>query len=118
MRNEYEVYRHKHATDADFDESDKFFKQVEHEDKALCNAAQVNLNLGTYSIGQLQPEAESGVLYSQDLIRRALQEHRQKEKEAGREIWPTRLTVAGENADVLFCQKLGTCEATIRQVEW
>lgn len=34
---------------------DDFFKQVENEDKNLCNAAQVNLNSGSYVVGALHP---------------------------------------------------------------
>ncbi|GAD95714.1 Rieske 2Fe-2S family protein [Paecilomyces variotii No. 5] len=42
----YDVYRHKDATDEQFIAMDKFFKQVEEEDKDLCNGAQTNLNTG------------------------------------------------------------------------
>lgn len=55
---QYEVYRNRKSSDEDFQEMDKFFKQVEHEDKNLCNAAQKNLNSGSYVVGELHPRNE------------------------------------------------------------
>lgn len=52
---QYEVFRHKDASDEEFKELDDFFKQVENEDKNLCNGAQRNLNAGVYVNGELQP---------------------------------------------------------------
>lgn len=105
---QYEVFGHKNATDAKFVEMDKFFKQVEKEDKELCDGAQVNLNVGTYSSGELQPFNEKGVLYFQKLLREAVMTHRQKELEAKQEIWPARV-ISGGNEDVKFCQEVEAC---------
>ena len=106
-------------TDAEFAESDKFFKQVEFEDKDLCNAAQKNLIVGTYSAGELEPHQEVGVLYAQKLIREAVMEHRRREKEAGQEIWPARLSLKEEeNEDVRFCRELEACSMGNKSVEW
>lgn len=55
---QYEVFRHKDASDEIFKELDDFFKQVESEDKNLCNGAQQNLNAGVYINGNLQPSNE------------------------------------------------------------
>jgi hypothetical protein len=118
VRNEYEVYRHKNATDAEFEEKDKFFKQVELEDKELCNAAQVNLTAGMYSAGQLHPVREDGVLHFQKLIREAVKAHREEEKQAGTEIWPTRGLGASQNDDVQFCQDVAGCTATKELSDW
>lgn len=52
---QYEVFRHRDASDKAFKELDDFFKQVENEDKNLCNGAQKNLNAGVYVNGELQP---------------------------------------------------------------
>lgn len=52
---QYEVYRHKDASDEDFKGMDQFAKRVEAEDKALCDAAQKNLNAGFYTSGPLHP---------------------------------------------------------------
>jgi hypothetical protein len=114
---QYEVYRNKNATDAEVEAMDKFFKQVENEDKELCNGAQVNLNVGAYSFGELQPFHEKGVLYFQRLLRDAVMEHREKEQEAKEEIWPARLTTAG-SSDVKFCQDLEACTVGSPQLAW
>ena len=55
---QYEVFRHKDASNEVFEELDGFFKQVEGEDKNLCNGAQRNLNAGVYVNGNLQPSDE------------------------------------------------------------
>lgn len=55
---EYEVYRHKDATDEEFSTIDELYKQVLKEDKDLCNNAQRNLNAGLFTNGRLQPENE------------------------------------------------------------
>lgn len=52
---QYEAFRHENASDETFKELDTFFKQVENEDKNLCNGAQQNLNAGVYVNGNLQP---------------------------------------------------------------
>lgn len=87
---QYEVYRHKDATDEEFKEMDDFFKQVESEDKALCTAAQKNLNSGTYVSGELHPFNEKGVLHFQELVKQTVMEHRSMEEKAGKDIWPAR----------------------------
>jgi hypothetical protein len=118
---EYQVFRHKTATDEDFNEGFDFFKQVEIEDKELCDAAQKNLNVGTYSAGKLEPHQEVGVLYAQNLIREAVMTHRKKEVEAGREIWAARINTAVdsvENGDELFCQELERCSGGSKAMDW
>lgn len=56
---EYEVYRHKDASDQQFGDMDAFFRQVENEDKQLCEGAQRNLNAGVYVNGELHPANET-----------------------------------------------------------
>ncbi|KAJ9616571.1 hypothetical protein H2200_000290 [Cladophialophora chaetospira] len=118
---EYEVFRHKDATDAAFTEGYDFFKQVEIEDKELCNAAQKNLNTGIYAAGELEPHQEVGVLYAQKLIREAVMGHRKLEQQnGGHEIWPARLSKsqAGDNEDMEFCEELERCAIGTKEVEW
>lgn len=55
---EYEVYRHKDATDEEFTEISDFFKNIMQEDKDLCNGAQKNLNGGIFLNGELHPRVE------------------------------------------------------------
>lgn len=107
----YDVYRHKDTSDDAFTTWDNFFKQVEDEDKQLCNGAQLNLNSGTYSAGFLQPEQERGVLHFQKLVREAVMDHRQREEDLKEEIWPARQDPRG-NGDVKFCNGLESCSGT------
>ncbi|PCD43236.1 hypothetical protein AU210_002337 [Fusarium oxysporum f. sp. radicis-cucumerinum] len=115
---QYEVYRHKDATDEEFQEIDQFFKQVESEDKDLCNAAQKNLNAGVYVTGDLNSFNEKGVLYFQRLLKDAVVQHRKEEQKDGKEIWPaTRIAArSGIQEEVEFCQ--GLCQSTNKEVEW
>ncbi|KAL1865000.1 hypothetical protein Daus18300_007347 [Diaporthe australafricana] len=55
---EYEVYRHKDATDEEFTYITETFKTILKEDKDLCNAAQKNLNGNVFINGELHPMAE------------------------------------------------------------
>lgn len=55
---EYEVYRHKDATDEEFTYISDMFKNILREDKDLCNAAQKNLNGSVFINGELHPHAE------------------------------------------------------------
>lgn len=117
VTNQYEVYRHKDATDEQFYGMDKFFKQIEQEDKELCMAAQRNLDVGTYSSGPLHTFHEKGVLHLQGLLRKAVMDHHRKEEEAKQEIWPARASAVG-NQDVEFCQKLEACTNGGASLAW
>lgn len=57
-RIENEVYRHKNATDKEFNDLCEFYKQVLEEDKELCIGAQRNLNSGVYTNGEFHPDKE------------------------------------------------------------
>src|SRR5690348_10843230 len=85
---EYEVYRHKDATDEDFTGISEFFKQVLREDKDLCNGAQKNLNAGIFVNGELHPRVEKGPLFFQTVTRELVTSHRQAEEKLGAEVWP------------------------------
>jgi hypothetical protein len=113
----YDVYRRRGASDEQFIAMDKFFKQVEEEDKELCNGAQVNLNIGTYGAGELQPCAELGVLHFQHLVREAVMAHHKQEEKKGKEIWPTRLA-SDRNEDMEFCSALESCTNGIKAADW
>lgn len=106
---EYEVYRHKDASDEDFEHIDSMFKRILAEDKWLCNATQSNLNAGVYVNGQLHPSYEQGPLYFQKLVRQAVIEHRTKEERLKEEIWPSSQDVSGiaaTNQEIAFCVSL------------
>lgn len=55
----YDVYRHKDCTDDVFDETHKFFVQVETEDKMLCANTQKSLERGNYNSGPLHRASSS-----------------------------------------------------------
>lgn len=55
---ENEVYRHKNATDEEFDKINAFYHQVLAEDKDLCDGSQRNVNAGVYVNGEFHPEKE------------------------------------------------------------
>ncbi|GMF81301.1 unnamed protein product [Aspergillus oryzae] len=55
---ENEVYRHRDATDKEFDDINAFYRQVLDEDKELCVGAQGNLGTGVFVNGELHPDKE------------------------------------------------------------
>lgn len=84
----YEVYRHKDASDADFNIISDMYKRIMSEDKYLCILSQKNLNAGVFVNGQLHPEMERGPLHFQKTVREVVMEHHKKEEDVGHEIWP------------------------------
>lgn len=55
---EFEVYRHRNATDEQFEKMKSFYSTIMEEDRHLCNASQRNLNSGVYFNGELHPDKE------------------------------------------------------------
>lgn len=117
---EYEVYRHKEASDEEFEYIDSFFKRVLAEDKYLCNEAQKNLNAGVFVNGQLHPELESAPLFFQNTVRSLLLSHRREEQKEHREIWPARQHSAGSSTaeDFDFCSGLACSAEGNSKLEW
>lgn len=113
VKMQYEFYRHKSVSDEDFKTMDPFFKQIEIEDIALCNAVQKNLNSDTYISGPLHPHNEKGVIYAKGLMKEVLQKHLAEEQKLGRKISPARREedlkeVAAEDAFCRFvCDQAG-----------
>ncbi|ORY45844.1 Rieske domain-containing protein [Leucosporidium creatinivorum] len=115
---QYDVYKHKDASQAVFEDTDAAFMQIEKEDKFLCTNAQKNLSAGTYNTGPLHPQREQGPIYFQQLIKKALSSHRELEKAAGKEIHPARRQTRGETAEDRFCAELeGACGGN-KKLEW
>lgn len=116
---EYEVYRHRDASDSDFEFIDGMFKRILAEDRELCNATQKGLDAGVYVNGQLHPTYEEGPLYFQSLVRKSVMEHRAEEKKLKKEIWPARQQVdgsCGTTADMDFCNSLDPEQR--RGIDW
>ena len=55
---EYEVYRHKDASDEEFHGINNFVKAILEEDKDLCNGVQKNLEAGIFTSGELHHKVE------------------------------------------------------------
>jgi hypothetical protein len=117
---EYEVYRHKDASDADFENINEIFKRVLAEDKWLCNNTQSNLNAGVYVNGQMHSKFEEGPLYFQSLVKQAVMEHRKHEEKLKREIWPASqaLTDNKITEEMEFCSGLGCSSEKGKALDW
>lgn len=91
-RQEYDVYRLNtpNATPEAHERMTKFYRKVVDEDFALCENVQKNLNRGVFGRGPLHPFHEEGVFAFQQMLLRVLNDHVQKERVAGHEIWPAR----------------------------
>jgi hypothetical protein len=63
---EYQDSRPESAADKEFNEGFEILKQIDIEDEKLCDAAQKNLNMGTYSAEQLELRQEVGVLHARN----------------------------------------------------
>ncbi|KAF4444173.1 cytochrome P450 oxidoreductase [Fusarium austroafricanum] len=116
---EYEVYRHKDATDEEFEKVDSFFKRVLGEDKYLCDAVQKNLEAGVFTNGELHPDLESAPIFFQNTVRQLLTEHRRKEEDMETELWAARPMArsTGTKGDDDFCDGL-SCTANSALMEW
>lgn len=118
---EYDVYRNKKGDPEKFKEIDAIFKRVLGEDKWLCNETQRNLENGVYVNGQLHPSYESGPLYFQKLVKKALVEHDREERRAKKKIWPASQNINGfdkTNKEVSFCDGLDCSPQTPEVLAW
>ncbi|KAI0123800.1 Rieske [2Fe-2S] iron-sulfur domain-containing protein [Xylariales sp. AK1849] len=126
-RIENEIYRHKNASDKEFNDLCEFYKQVLEEDQMLCEGAQENLNSGVYINGEYHPEKENGPLHFQESVKKEVMAHRKKEEQqGGQEIWPATQKILGEmrtgklEEEEMFCSKLEaeSCLAGNPQLAW
>ncbi|EEU37481.1 uncharacterized protein NECHADRAFT_51619 [Fusarium vanettenii 77-13-4] len=118
---EYEVYRHKNASDEDFTKIDEMFKRILSEDKWLCNNAQKNLNAGVFINGEMHPKMEQGPLYFQSQVRKFLNQHHRLEEAAKKEIRPAQQVLSGDKSvtevDMGFCSGVA-CSKDKGALEW
>lgn len=117
---EYEVYRHKNASDEDFNNIDQIYKRILAEDKWLCNLTQKNLDSGVYVNGQLHSDYESGPLYLQGLVKEAVLKHRAEEVKQKKDIWPATPSLSGlqgSTEDDDFCSSL-KCHDRASELNW
>ena len=119
----YEVFRNTKSTPEQFKIVNEMYKRVMSEDKALCAAAQKNVDAGVFVNGEMHPRLEQGPLHFQSQVRDNLTAHWKKEQAAGKEIHPARQEMpeskAGEvsKEDIAFCSGL-SCGATNSRLVW
>ncbi|KAF5006728.1 hypothetical protein FDECE_6905 [Fusarium decemcellulare] len=87
---QYQIFRNKESSEADFRLIADMYRRVVSEDKALCEGSQKNLNAGIFVSGELHPTLEHGPLFFQKVHREAIRAHVKLEQEAKRQIWPAR----------------------------
>ena len=87
---DYEIYRNRNSSEADFKLISDMYARVMGEDKVLCNNAQKNLDRGVFTNGQLHPTYEKAPLFFQSTVREVITEHFNREKDEGQQVWPAR----------------------------
>jgi len=122
---QYQVFRNKNSSDADFELVNQIYKRIMSEDKYLCEYAQKNINAGVFVNGEMHPRLEKGPLYFQKLCRETVTDHHAREKAAKKEIWPakqqlpTQANSAVSKKDIDFCAGLqAACPATQEGLAW
>ncbi|KAL4959992.1 aromatic ring-hydroxylating oxygenase subunit alpha [Aspergillus stella-maris] len=108
---ENEVYRHKSATDEEFNNIISFYRQVLDEDRELCEGVQRSLKSGVFLNGELHPDKEKGPIRFQEVLRGMVMEHARGEEKLGSEIWPATPKDRGRgdgkvDEEIKFCMKL------------
>ena len=118
---QYQIFRNKNSSEEDFQLINKLYRRVVGEDKALCEAAQRNLNAGIFVNGEMHPRLEKGPLFFQKVCRETIWEHFQKEKATAKEIWPARQnlpsTAAVSREDEEMCSGLA-CQPNQEVMAW
>ena len=118
----YEVYRNKNSSEADFKLISSTYAKVMSEDKVLCAGQQKNLNAGVFTAGELHPRWEKGPLYFQSNVRDAVMQHFELEKREGKEVWPARQQLPEgavvSQSDIDVCKALEACGAERKDLAW
>ncbi|KAM5349288.1 hypothetical protein ACJ41O_005795 [Fusarium nematophilum] len=118
---EYEVYRHKDTAEQDFKSMDEKFKRILGEDQWLGNLAQGKPDSDIVVEGHKKGRLEQGPLYFQNQVRQLVNQHRELEKEAGREVRPAQQIMPNgatdTEEDLLLCSGLA-CGKGAKELEW
>ncbi|KAF5013116.1 hypothetical protein FDECE_836 [Fusarium decemcellulare] len=113
---EFEVFRHKDASDEQFQKIDDIFNQTLEEDKSLPNPAEKTFNSSV--LGDDSP------LFFQNQVHQLLEQHRQLEDVRGKEVRPAQQVVpteagATEQDESLFSSCAGlACGKLAKQLAW
>lgn len=106
---EYEIFRHKKATDAEFKKVYEVFQQLRAENEALSNKG-------------IPRDIKSGKrpFYFEGHVRELVERHRNQEKAVKHEILPAKQvlpkTAAVTTEDDALCA--GLCETDKKKLEW
>lgn len=84
----YQIFKNKNSPQHLFDLINDLYKQVMSEDKVLAANCQKNMERGLFVNGQMHPRVESAALHHQAKVRDAVKIHLEREKVAGRQLWP------------------------------
>ncbi|KAL4951065.1 Rieske [2Fe-2S] iron-sulfur domain-containing protein [Aspergillus filifer] len=106
---ENEVYRHKSATDEEFNNIISFYRQVLDEDRELCEGVQRSLKSGVFLNGELHPDKERGPIKFQEVLKSMVMEHAKEEEKKGKEIWPAVPKDRGVVRDGKVDEEIGFC---------
>ena len=105
---EYEVYRHKKATDAQFKEVYAVFQKLRSENESLSNQKSLSSN-------------DKTPFYFEGRVRALIERHRNQEKAVKHEIAPAKQVIAPRDSqfttqDDALCA--GLCETDKKKLEW
>ncbi|KAM0438460.1 hypothetical protein ACHAPT_001209 [Fusarium lateritium] len=110
---EYEVFRHKDASDEDFGKVHDLIKRASEENKSLPNPSEKNFNAGIL--------VNDAPLYFQSQVRQLLEHHSGLEEAANKEIRPAQQIPeqAGNQDDSLFSSCSGlSCGKIAKELAW
>ena len=117
----YQIFRNKNSTNEQFELIHKLYAKVVSEDKILCELAQKNLNAEIFVNGEMHPRLEKGPLFFQQVTRKIIREHYEREKTAKKEVWPARqqlpsaASMSSEDAEI--CSSL-SCRVNEEGLAW
>lgn len=110
---EYEVFRHKHASDEDFNQVHDIIKRASEEHKSLPNPSEKNFNTGVL--------INETPLYFQSQVRQLLEYHSDLEGLAKKEIRPAQQVIDqnSEQDESLFSSCSGlSCGKLAKELAW
>lgn len=117
----YQIFKNKNSPQELFDLINNLYKQVMSEDKALAVNVQRNMERGLFVNGQMHPRVESAALHHQAKVRESVKAHLEKEKAAGRQIWPAVRTLKTDSAtweDEELCAGLACDSSDTSVLAW
>lgn len=114
---EYEVYRHKNASDTEFKKTDDVFKRIFAENESIFSNAEKSITAATNA--STRSRIEPVPLYFQSQVYESLEHHKDLEEAAGKPIRPAQQVVTNSvtDQDSELCAGL-TCGDDAKKLEW